>query len=38
VGVVIWAFLQKKSHLDTMARAALEPEAPAPVSEHPPKA
>jgi hypothetical protein len=36
-GVVIWALLQKKSHLDTMARAALEPDAPAPVSEHPSK-
>jgi hypothetical protein len=35
VGVVIWALLQKKSHLDTMARAALEPDLPAPVSEQP---
>lgn len=26
VGVLFWAFLQKKSHLDYMARVALDPE------------
>jgi hypothetical protein len=26
IGVLIWAFLQKKSHLDYMARVALDPE------------
>jgi hypothetical protein len=26
IGVLIWAFLQKKSHLDYMAGAALDPE------------
>ncbi len=25
-GVLVWAFAQKKSHLERMARAALEPE------------
>jgi cbb3-type cytochrome oxidase subunit 3 len=27
IGVLIWAFLQKKSHLDYMASVALDPEA-----------
>jgi hypothetical protein len=26
LGVLIWAFLQKKSHLDYMAAVALDPE------------
>lgn len=26
VGVLFWAFLQKKNHLDYMARVALDPE------------
>jgi hypothetical protein len=26
VGVLVWAFLQRKSHLDYMARVALDPE------------
>lgn len=26
IGVLIWAFVQKKSHLDYMARVALDPE------------
>jgi cbb3-type cytochrome oxidase subunit 3 len=33
IGVLIWAFLQKKSHLDYMARAALDDE-----MEHAPRA
>ena len=27
LGVLIWAFAQKKNHLDYMARVALDPEA-----------
>jgi cbb3-type cytochrome oxidase subunit 3 len=26
IGVLIWAFIQKKTHLDYMARVALDPE------------
>jgi len=26
IGVLIWAFVQKKTHLDYMARVALDPE------------
>ena len=26
IGVLIWAFVQKKSHLEYMARVALDPE------------
>ena len=26
IGVLLWAFLQKKSHLDYMARVALDPD------------
>lgn len=26
IGVLFWAFLQKKNHLDYMARVALDPE------------
>ena len=37
IGVLFWALLQKKSHLDYMARAALDPEleqSPAPKDLH----